>query len=140
MEKEIVKEYSNGEITVVWKPKKCIHSGVCVKMLPQVYNPKEKPRIKVNNATTDELKNQIDKCPSGALSYYFVNKKEERLQTAYKVELMPNGPIMVNGPIELVQADGKTALIKEKTAFCRCGGSGNKPFCDGSHVKIGFQG
>jgi uncharacterized Fe-S cluster protein YjdI len=77
MEKEIVKEYSNGELTVVWKPKKCIHSGVCVRTLPQVYNPKEKPWVKVENATTQELKNQIDKCPSGALSYYFESEKNQ---------------------------------------------------------------
>ncbi len=64
------KEYSNGEITVVWQPHKCQHAGVCVKTLPQVYNPKAKPWIKVENATTPALKNQIDQCPSGALSYY----------------------------------------------------------------------
>jgi len=70
MEKEIVKEYSNGELTVVWKPQKCVHAGECVKALPEVYNPKEKPWIKAENASTQALKDQIDKCPSGALSYY----------------------------------------------------------------------
>ncbi|MGW8122376.1 (4Fe-4S)-binding protein [Roseivirga echinicomitans] len=70
MEKEIVKEYSNGELTVVWKPQKCIHAGECVKALPEVYNPKEKPWIKAENASTQDLKDQIAKCPSGALSYY----------------------------------------------------------------------
>ncbi|MDC6384786.1 (4Fe-4S)-binding protein [Flagellimonas taeanensis] len=66
---DTVKEYPNGEITVVWKPELCQHAGVCVKLLPKVYNPKEKPWIKVENAATDELKHQISKCPSGALSY-----------------------------------------------------------------------
>ena len=63
------KNYSNGEITVIWQPKKCQHAGVCVKTLPKVYNPKAKPWITVENATTEELKSQINKCPSGALSY-----------------------------------------------------------------------
>ncbi|THV59598.1 (4Fe-4S)-binding protein [Flagellimonas alvinocaridis] len=67
---EITKEYSNGEITVVWKPKLCQHAGICVKMLPQVYNPKDKPWIKAENASTQELKNQIAHYPSGALSHY----------------------------------------------------------------------
>lgn len=67
-------EYSNGEITVIWQPEKCTHSGICVKMLPQVYNPKERPWVKPQNATTDELKAQIDQCPSGALSYRINNK------------------------------------------------------------------
>lgn len=62
------KEYSNGEITVIWEPGKCIHSGICVKTLPKVYNPKEKPWIKIDNATSSELKEQVAMCPSGALS------------------------------------------------------------------------
>ena len=39
------KEYSNGEVTIVWQPKLCIHSGVCVRTLPKVYNTKERPWI-----------------------------------------------------------------------------------------------
>ena len=62
------KEYSNGEITILWTAKKCQHAGVCVRMLPQVYNPKEKPWIKIENASTAELIDQVSKCPSGALS------------------------------------------------------------------------
>ena len=64
------KEYSNSDITIVWKPKVCKHAGVCVKMLPKVYKPKEKPWITIENATTEELKEQVNSCPSGALSYY----------------------------------------------------------------------
>ena len=63
-----VHEYSNGEVTILWKPDVCIHAGVCVKMLPQVYNPKARPWIKPENATSDQLRNQVSKCPSGALS------------------------------------------------------------------------
>jgi len=74
MEKQIVKHYSNGELTVVWKPALCIHSGVCVRTLPKVYNTLERPWIKPENASTEELKAQIDRCPSGALSY-FINKQ-----------------------------------------------------------------
>lgn len=62
------KEYSKDEITILWKPEKCIHSGICVKTLPHVYNPKEKPWIKPQNASSEELIKQVSKCPSGALS------------------------------------------------------------------------
>ena len=68
------KEYSNGEITIVWQPKLCQHSGICVKTLPKVYNTKIHPWIKPENATTEELINQVAKCPSGALSI-----KEEKI-------------------------------------------------------------
>lgn len=62
------KEYSNGEITIIWQPAICTHAGICVKTLPKVYNPKEKPWIKITNASTLELKDQVALCPSGALS------------------------------------------------------------------------
>lgn len=65
-----MKEYSNEDLTIVWQPKKCIHAGECVKALPKVYRPKEKPWIDIAKASTEELQAQIKKCPSGALSYY----------------------------------------------------------------------
>lgn len=64
-----VHEYSNGELTIIWQPEKCAHSGICVKMLPAVYAPGKKPWITPANATTEQLMAQIEKCPSGALSY-----------------------------------------------------------------------
>lgn len=64
------KEYSNDEITIVWNQDICIHAAECMRMLPHVYNPRDRPWIKIENATTEELKKQISKCPSGALSYY----------------------------------------------------------------------
>jgi uncharacterized Fe-S cluster protein YjdI len=67
--KIIDKEYSNDEITIKWQPKLCQHAAVCVGTPPKVYNPKASPWIAIENATTEELKAQISKCPSGALSY-----------------------------------------------------------------------
>ncbi len=63
------KKYSNGEITIVWQPDLCIHAGICVRMLPQVYRPRERPWVAPENATTQQLIDQIDRCPSGALGY-----------------------------------------------------------------------
>lgn len=68
MEKEV--KYSNKDITIVWKPNMCKHAGVCVKTLPEVYRPKEKPWVAIENAITDELIAQVKQCPSGALSFY----------------------------------------------------------------------
>jgi len=64
---------------------------------------------------------------------------------AVKITVRPNGPFRVEaaeGSVELVDADGNKYDISGKPAFslCRCGGSVNKPFCDGTHSKIGFQG
>lgn len=64
------KSYKKDEnFTILWTPSKCIHAGVCVKRLPHVYNPKERPWITPEDATIEELKAQIDVCPSGALGY-----------------------------------------------------------------------
>lgn len=61
--------YSNEDITIVWKPELCTHSAYCVRLLPNVYKPKEKPWITIQNAETEDLKRQINKCPSKALTY-----------------------------------------------------------------------
>ena len=68
--KEIIKEYKKEEMAIVWKPKLCIHAGICVKSLPNVYTPGERPWINAENASDEKLKSQIDACPSGALTYY----------------------------------------------------------------------
>ncbi|WP_299674685.1 (4Fe-4S)-binding protein [uncultured Tenacibaculum sp.] len=141
MDKEIIKEYSNGELTIVWKPKTCIHAAECVKALPKVYNPKARPWLKIENATTEELRAQIKKCPSGALSYYMNdkdNKEAETLET--KVEVLENGPLLVYGTLKVTDKDGNTEAKNKTTAFCRCGHSDNKPYCDGAHIKSGFNG
>tara|TARA_B110000091_G_C13590696_1_gene380497 strand:- start:388 stop:612 length:225 start_codon:yes stop_codon:yes gene_type:complete len=70
-------KYKNEDITIQWDQSKCIHAGVCVRSLPNVYNPKERPWIKIENASSEELKAQIDKCPSGALSYTLNNNKNK---------------------------------------------------------------
>jgi uncharacterized Fe-S cluster protein YjdI len=64
------KEYTNGEVTVVWQSGKCIHSGICVKNNPDVFQPKEKPWIKINASSTEKIIETVQKCPSGALTFY----------------------------------------------------------------------
>jgi uncharacterized Fe-S cluster protein YjdI len=141
MEKQITKEYSNGELTIVWKPQVCIHAGECVKALPDVYKPKEKPWINAEHAKTQDLINQIDKCPSGALSYYIPNKNTKaKAEQTVKVNVSKNGPILINGECELIGPDGSSQIISKNTALCRCGASKNKPYCDGSHKTIAFIG
>jgi uncharacterized Fe-S cluster protein YjdI len=64
----IVKEYTNGEVTIVWQAGKCTHSANCVKTLATVFQPKTQPWIKMENGTTQEIVDAVSKCPSGALS------------------------------------------------------------------------
>lgn len=69
--KDITKKYTNGEVTIVWKPELCIHSGICFRGLNEVFDPRKRPWITPDGTTSDKIVEQIKKCPSGALSYYF---------------------------------------------------------------------
>ena len=66
------------------------------------------------------------------------NQEDESLETT--VEVLENGPLIVYGTLNVTHKDGKKELKNKTTAFCRCGASNNKPYCDGSHVKIDFKG
>lgn len=141
MKKEIKKEYSNGELTVIWQPAKCIHAKECIKTLPEVYKPNEKPWITPENASTSALKSQIKKCPSGALTYRMGDEQEiEAKNTLVEVTVSENGPLLVVGKLRIKDAIGNKKEQEGTTAFCRCGASNNKPFCDGSHNSSGFKG
>ena len=73
--KNIKKEYSNGQITVIWQSCKCCHSANCVKNLPEVFKPKEQPWIKMDGASSEDIKATVLKCPSGALSLSGTQKR-----------------------------------------------------------------
>jgi putative redox protein len=65
----MTKHYTNGEITVIWQPDLCRHSGVCVRGLPPVFNHRRRPWIELEHADSQTIADQVEKCPSGALSW-----------------------------------------------------------------------
>jgi uncharacterized Fe-S cluster protein YjdI len=134
-------EYNNGEITINWKPSLCIHSGICWKGLPGVFDPQKKPWIKQDGADTKKITDIIDKCPSRALSYNYNNKPNKVMEdNINKIEIAADGPILIYGTIEIKHSDGRIETIEKTAALCRCGASANKPFCDGAHRYINFKG
>jgi len=143
--KSAKKEYSNEEITVVYDADLCINSEVCSKGLAAVFQPGAQPWIKINAASNEEIMKQVQKCPTKALSFY-VNMPDEgkheevmALESGLKVQVLSKGPLMVDGSITLVGVDGKREVKAGATYFCRCGSSKNKPFCDSSHERVGFE-
>lgn len=82
--------------------------------------------------TADDGKRAVEASGSGSL-------RIEAADARTGVEIRPsaNGPLLVRGPIRVVDADGSVQEL-EKAAFCRCGQSKKKPFCDGSHKEAGF--
>lgn len=139
---EIIKKYSNGEVTVVWEPSKCIHSAICFRGLPQVFDPRKRPWVTTENGQTEEIINQIKACPSAALTYFMNDEANYESQESINtvVEVLENGPLLVYGNLKVKDKVGNESLKSQTTAFCRCGASQNKPYCDGSHVKVDFEG
>ncbi len=132
------KTYSKGDLDVSWEPKKCIHSEKCVKGLPGVFNPQHKPWIDLNQAEADAIRKQVRACPSGALS--LPDDHLENHPDALQLEVMANGPVLVKSDCEVIMPDGKREMKQKMVALCRCGGSANKPYCDGTHSSIDFKG
>ncbi|MDO6434733.1 (4Fe-4S)-binding protein [Flavitalea sp. BT771] len=75
VEKEM--KYPNNDITVIWKPEVCKHSGRCVTQLPRVFDLKSRPWINMSGADTAAIIDQVNKCPTGALSYVR-NEKDQQ--------------------------------------------------------------
>lgn len=68
-------------------------------------------------------------------------RRGQLMTDTVQINLMPNGPIIVEGDFRVADAAGANlAEGKNRVALCRCGASQKKPFCDGSHGRIGFQG
>ncbi|MET0394524.1 MAG: (4Fe-4S)-binding protein [Chitinophagaceae bacterium] len=138
--------YTNNEVTVVWKPAVCIHSTICWKGLIDVFNPRERPWVKMNGANTGRIIEQVKQCPSGALSYFMneaVAAQPEEPATGtetVKVIVSPDGPYLIQSECVIVHSDGREETRTEAVALCRCGASNNKPWCDGSHAPAGFRG
>jgi len=82
------------------------------------------------------------KCPSGALTHYMNSEgiKQGDVSAESIVETVPNGPLLVYGNIIVKEPNGQEVHKNRVTAFCRCGQSSNKPYCDGTHTKIDFKG
>lgn len=132
--------YRNDAIEVSWEPRFCIHTQACVRDLGQVFNASARPWIDVDAADPDAIAQTILTCPTGALHFRRLDGgAQEEAGEGTTVEPRRDGPLFVRGRLRIVDADGN--LIREDTrlALCRCGASGNKPFCDGSHRRVGFK-
>jgi len=154
-----VRDYEGNGIVVHWDAERCEHSGRCVVGAPEVFDPQGRPWITATARSAEDLAAVIDVCPSGALSYTRTDggahgrrghgadedpaaarRSDPPAATggaAASITPRQNGPLAVDGPITLVDAAG-VAETHERLFLCRCGHSGTKPRCDGSHKRVGF--
>jgi CDGSH-type Zn-finger protein len=111
----------------------CAHAGRCTDGLPSVFRLGQEPWIDPKGAPSDEIVSTVKQCPSGALSYSGDGENRSDAEDQPSIFVSPNGPYVVTGGPELHDTDRGEGASKEHFTLCRCGGSKNKPFCDGSH-------
>jgi CDGSH-type Zn-finger protein len=114
----------------------CVHAGFCGNKVTNVWKMAAKTGDTQIRAQAMAM---IEKCPSGALAYAVDGDMiEPDLPT--EVAVTPNGPLWVTGTIVIETAEGERLEPRNRVTLCRCGQSGNKPLCDGSHKEAGFTG
>jgi uncharacterized Fe-S cluster protein YjdI len=158
------KRYSNGEITVYWKPDACIHASHCYRELIEVFDPGRRPWVDIYGATTGQIIETVNMCPTEALTWKW-NDEEKNMdidpgQTNHinfmrpelmgqvddvpdndpvNVKVMPDGPLIIKGTFTMNYSTNSKEVKNGIVSLCRCGASNHMPFCDGMHRKIDFN-
>jgi len=132
------KTYRGEAIEVSFDLDRCIHVGECLLSLPGVFELKRRPWIDPDADDPDAVAGAVERCPSGALQYRRLDGGAGETHISTSVKPMRNGPLVVVGEVRIRFADGAEEVLPRAT-LCRCGASERKPFCDNSHLKIGFQ-
>jgi CDGSH-type Zn-finger protein len=136
--KDKLRSWKGKDITIHDNRGVCSHDGACVDLLPAVFEKGRKPWINPDGASVREIVAVIEKCPSGALSYTIGNITCTALDREPAIKVSKNGPFEITGDILLKDDINSKPQSAEHYTLCRCGGSKNKPFCDGSHFEIKF--
>ena len=132
--------FETDAIEVTWSQRRCIHAAECVRRLPPVFQPGERPWIKLDRAQADAVAEVVERCPTGALQYARRDGGGQEIAAAQNLVLVSaNGPIFLRGDIEVIAPDGSVLLKDTRVALCRCGASMNKPLCDNAHRIAGFM-
>jgi CDGSH-type Zn-finger protein len=135
--KEMAKEFKGDEITLFDAYDLCSCAAFCERKgrIWNLINDKKNRKI---------VEQEAFDCPSGRLVIHDKNGEiEPKLNKEISVTEHPgkgcSGPLWVKGGIQVESASGENYELRNKVTLCRCGASKNKPFCDCSHVKIGFK-
>jgi uncharacterized Fe-S cluster protein YjdI len=135
------REYTADEVAVSFDANLCIHSGRCLKGLPEVFDLEKRPWIQPGNADAERVIETVDRCPSGALQWRSlkVGHAAPVAEEQPTMQVRRDGPIYVRGNVELDGGDGEPITESRRFALCRCGQSQNKPFCDNTHEETGWK-
>jgi len=132
-------DYKGKEITIHYNKVLCSHAAECGTHLKPVFNPTRKPWIKPDNGSVEAIKEVVLACPSGALSCSENDVVASHITSSdCGIHIEQHGPFHVKG-IALMHVTPSKYAYPDKYVLCRCGASKNKPFCDGSHLAIGWK-
>jgi CDGSH-type Zn-finger protein len=131
--------YAGQSITIFDNRAICAHAGLCTDRVKSVFRMHAEPWIDPDGASVAEVIATIEKCPSGALSYARAGLEAQPPRREPMVTITNDGPYAVTGGVELTGVSFGDGASREHYTLCRCGGSKNKPFCDGTHWQIGFK-
>jgi len=159
------RKYSNGEITVYWKPSACVHASYCYRELIEVFDPSSRPWVDMTGAPTARIIEVVNMCPTEALTWKWNDEEKNKtvdidqtnhinfrrpellekseaaiIEAPVTVKVMVDGPVVIKGSFELVYNGTTKNIVEGIVSICRCGTSDLQPFCDGQHRRIGFTG
>lgn len=135
----LLQVYEHEHVTVTFDARRCIHAAECVRHLPDVFAPTERPWVRPERSDADAIIAAVHRCPTGALHVSRHGELVEIPDETVTVKVARNGPLMLRGPIQVVDPAGEVILEDRRMSLCRCGNSQRKPFCDGSHRTCGFK-
>jgi CDGSH-type Zn-finger protein len=131
--------YQGKRITIHDNRSICAHAGRCTDGVESVFKYKSEPWIDPDAAAIEVIIETIRKCPSGALSYTLYGVEGGDQEREPSITVTKDGPYEVVGGVEMPGQTRAQGASAEHCTLCRCGGSKNKPFCDGTHWSMGFK-
>jgi CDGSH-type Zn-finger protein/uncharacterized Fe-S cluster protein YjdI len=136
MAEDGIEEVRSAGAVIRFEAGRFIHSRNCVPGRPDVFVPDVQAEwIHPERASPDEIAELAHNCPSGAIRYRRLDggpaAAPPKINT---VRVRENGPLAFNAPLAIAGAPAGL-----RATLCRCGASANKPYCDGSHRKVGFR-
>ncbi len=139
MNKQNIYNFSGNEIEVTWDSRLCIHIAECSQAKGELFLTGRQPWCSPDLVTREDVRDVVERCPSGALNYNDKSGQPEQAVGENTVAVAYNGPLFVTGDLQIEPAPDDMPGIEFRAALCRCGQSKNKPFCDNSHEKAGFR-
>jgi len=133
-------EYRGKRVTITDNRSVCAHAGRCTDGLPRVWSTASEPWIDADGAEPEAIRAVVRACPSGALACSIDGVDCATPEREPAITVAKDGPYaVVGGPDLRDEVTHQTPASPEHYTLCRCGGSKNKPFCDGTHWHIGFR-